>query len=133
MVVDLASDVALEASEGFLLGEPFLHATVDVVGGARVADHAGENDLPQRGVGLSVTAAVETVTFLLPAAGIDGRRATERRERRSSRSRSGLSPAATSNADAHSVPIPGRATSSGAVPGTRGPSMASNSAISASS
>ena len=77
MVVDLACDVALEATDGFLLGEALLDAPVDVVAGVGVIDHAGDDDLPQRGVGLAVTTAVEAMTLVLAAARVEGRRATE--------------------------------------------------------
>ena len=48
LVVDLAGDVALQASEGLLLGAAFLDAAGDVVTGALVADHARDQDVPQR-------------------------------------------------------------------------------------
>jgi hypothetical protein len=72
VVVDLACDVALEAAEGFFLGEALLGAAFDVVAGAGVVDHAGDDDPPQRSVGLAVTSTVEPVAFVLAAAGVDG-------------------------------------------------------------
>ena len=59
MVVDLACDVALETPEGLLLGEPFFHPSLDVVAGTGVADHACDDDPPERGVGLAVASAAE--------------------------------------------------------------------------
>ena len=72
MVVDLAGDVALEASEGFFLGSTLCDAFGDVVLGSLVVDHAGDDNVPERGVGLAIAAAVESVSFVFAAAGVDG-------------------------------------------------------------
>jgi len=48
VVVDLACDVAFEAADGFFLGEPVGESAVDVVACSLVADHAGDDDVPQR-------------------------------------------------------------------------------------
>lgn len=72
LLVDLSCDVSLEASEGFFLGAAFFDAAVDVVLCSLVVDHAGDHDVPERGVGLTVASPVEAVTFLLAAAGVDG-------------------------------------------------------------
>jgi hypothetical protein len=69
--VHLPGDVSFETSDGFLLGQAFVGAALDVLGGARVVDHAGDHDVPKGGVGLTVAAAIEPVSFLLPAAGVD--------------------------------------------------------------
>jgi hypothetical protein len=69
--VDLSSDVALETSDRLLLGQPFLGASIDVLGGAGVIDHAGDHDVPQSGVRLTITAAIESVPVLLATAGFD--------------------------------------------------------------
>ena len=69
--VDLSGDVALETSHGFLLWSAFLPASIDVFGGARVVDHAGDHDVPEGRVGLTVTAAVEPVSLVLAAAGVE--------------------------------------------------------------
>ena len=82
MVVDLACEVALKTSDRFLLGATVFDSPVDVVASAWIADHAGEDDLPERGVGLTVTTAVEAVTLLFSAACVEGRCATEVREGR---------------------------------------------------
>ena len=82
LVVDLAGDVALEAADGFFLGAALGDAAGDVGAGAFVADHAGEHDAPQRRVGLSVAAAVEAVSFVFAAAGIDRSDTAQVRERR---------------------------------------------------
>ena len=68
---NLSSDVALEASHRFLLGQPLLLASIDVLGGSRVVDHPGEHDVPEGGVGLAITAAVEAVSLILPATGVE--------------------------------------------------------------
>src|SRR6478736_10437430 len=81
MVVDLACDVALEASERLVLAELFLHPPLDVVAGAGVADHARDDDPPQSGVRLAVTAAIESVPLVLAAARIERRHAAEMGER----------------------------------------------------
>jgi len=77
IVVDLAGDVALEAPEGFFLGESFLGAPLDVGPGSRVVDHAGDDDVPERGVGLAVAAPVEAVPFVFAAGGVEGCDAAE--------------------------------------------------------
>ena len=71
VVVDLAGDEAFEAADGFFLGAAFVDAAGDVGAGALVADHAGDEDVPERGVGVSVAAAVEAVALLFAAAGVD--------------------------------------------------------------
>lgn len=71
MVVDLAGDVALDTSHGFLFGEAVFDSSGHVGLGAVVADHAGEHDVPESRVRLAVAAAVESVPFLLAAARVD--------------------------------------------------------------
>ena len=71
LVVDLAGDVALEAADGFFLGASLCESTVDVGAGAFIADHAGDDDVSERGVGVAVAAAVESVSFLFAAGGVD--------------------------------------------------------------
>ena len=41
VVVDLSCDVALEASDGFFLGESLCHPSCDVIACSLVGDHAG--------------------------------------------------------------------------------------------
>jgi hypothetical protein len=60
VVVDLAGDVALEHSDDLFLGLAFFGAPLDVGAGAQVGAHAGDHDVPQRGVGSAVTAGVES-------------------------------------------------------------------------
>ena len=69
--VDLSDDVALEAAHRLFLGQAVLGAAIDLLGGARVIDHAGDHDVPQGRVGLAIAAAVEPVPFLLTAARFD--------------------------------------------------------------
>src|SRR4051812_20853708 len=71
VVVDLAGDEALEAAEGLSLSESFVHPTFDVGAGSRVAGHAGDDDAPERGVGLAVATPVEAMSLLFAAAGVD--------------------------------------------------------------
>ena len=52
--VDLAGDVALEHPDDLFLGAAFFAAPFDVDEGAGVGAHAGDHDVPQRGVGLAV-------------------------------------------------------------------------------
>jgi hypothetical protein len=59
------------------LGKSFFYAALDVVAGARVADHAGGDDSPERGVGLAITASVESVPLVLAAAGVEWGHATQ--------------------------------------------------------
>src|ERR1019366_3054562 len=77
VVVDLPCDVALEAADRFLLGLAFLHPSGDVLTGSRVRDHPGDHDVPERGVGLTVSAAIEAVALVLATTGIDGTGAAE--------------------------------------------------------
>jgi len=72
MVVHVAGDVALEAAECFFLGEALFHASRDVVAGSWVADHAGDDDVPQRRVRVAIAAPVESVSLVFATAGIDG-------------------------------------------------------------
>jgi hypothetical protein len=81
LVVDLACDVALEASHRFFLGAALVHLSGDVAAGAFVADHAGDDDVPECRVGLPVAAAVEAVPLSFAGAGIDRGDTAEVRER----------------------------------------------------
>src|SRR4051794_36334591 len=47
LLVDLAGDVALQASDCFLLGAALVGSAGDVVAGSLVADHARDQDVPQ--------------------------------------------------------------------------------------
>ena len=71
--VDLSSDVTLETSHRFFLGQTLFGPSIDVFGGAWVIDHARDHDVPQGRVGLTIAAAVFAlltwaVTKSLPAA-----------------------------------------------------------------
>ena len=57
--------VALVAAYRFYLGQSVFHPALDVVLGSRVLDHAGEHDVPESGVGLTVATAVEPMTLLV--------------------------------------------------------------------
>ena len=69
--VDLTGDIALETSHRFLLCLAFAHSSVDVLGGSRVVDHPGDHDVPKSRVSLTITAAVEPVSLVLSATGIE--------------------------------------------------------------
>src|SRR5436190_23376684 len=58
--VDLTGDVTLEDTDDLGFGSPFSEPSRDVFAGAFVAAHAGEHDPPQRMVGLTVPAPVES-------------------------------------------------------------------------
>jgi hypothetical protein len=60
-VKDFASDVALEASHYFVLGFTFGGAPCHVVAGGLVAAQSHDQDDVQSSVGVTVTAAVESV------------------------------------------------------------------------
>jgi len=51
--------------------------SIDVGVGSRVIDHAGEHDVPEGGVGLTITTAAESISLVLAAAGVEGRCAAE--------------------------------------------------------
>ncbi len=59
---DLACDEALETADDLLLGETFGGAALDVGDGGFVPPHAHDHGPVERGVGLSVPAAVEAVS-----------------------------------------------------------------------
>ena len=61
-MVDLASDVSLEAADGLAAGFAFGDAAGEVVAGACVPAQPGQGDAVEGGVGLSVAAAVEAAT-----------------------------------------------------------------------
>src|SRR5215472_17752263 len=64
-LVDLAGDVALEGADGLLAGLAFGGAAGQVLLGAGVVLEAGDDDPPDRVVGLPVAAAVEAVALVL--------------------------------------------------------------------
>jgi hypothetical protein len=74
LVVDLAGDVALEATDDFGFGSPGREAALHVFDGARFAlAEAGEHDPPERVVRLAVPARVEAASLVrLAGAGGDG-------------------------------------------------------------
>ena len=80
-LVELAGDVAFEASNDFFLGHAFFGASLHVVAGAGVPAQAAEYDAVERGVGLPVAAAVEPVPGCLAGAGGDRGDAAEHGER----------------------------------------------------
>ena len=59
VVVDLACDVALEDADDLFLRQAFFDAPFDIGAGARLGAHASDDDVPQRRVGLAVTAGVD--------------------------------------------------------------------------
>jgi len=75
-VVDLACDVALEATHDFELGLSLGGASLRVCAGARAVAQAADSDEVQGAVGLTVTAVVEAVTDGLARGGRDGAGAT---------------------------------------------------------
>src|SRR6266496_4124686 len=99
----LPGHVALQTADDLLLGLALLETLRHVVLGLLVVAQPHQHDPIQRGVGLAVTAAVEPVAVVLPEDAWIGEA--------SLRSRSGLSPAATSSAPALSWPTPNSATS----------------------
>src|SRR3546814_14522987 len=75
-----SGDRAFEAAKDLLGVLPFAALPGDVVAGALVAGDAGNGDLMQGGVRVSVAAAVEAVTGGLAAGGRDRVGAAKRRE-----------------------------------------------------
>ena len=133
MVVDVAGDVALEAAECFFFGEALFHASRDVVAGSWVADHAGDDDVPQRRVRVAIAAPVESVSLVFATAGIDGCDTAEMSEAGFVAELFGIVAGCDEQCAAMSVPTPTSAGSSGAVSATRISRMASMLVISSSS
>ena len=72
-VVDLACDVALEATDDVLLGSTCDGSALDVLDGWRVPAHSDDNDPIERRVGLAVPAAEQAMPAVrLPGTGRDG-------------------------------------------------------------
>src|SRR3974377_943866 len=77
---ELASDVALEAADGFGLGFAFVAAASEVRAGVGVVGEAGDDDAPQGAVGLAVAGPAEAMSLLLAAGCVQGCGATQTRE-----------------------------------------------------
>lgn len=80
-VVDLAGDEAFEAADDVLLGEALFGASSHVCLGSGVPAEPAERDAVGGGVGLSVAAAVESVSVGLSGGRGDRGDAAEHRER----------------------------------------------------
>jgi hypothetical protein len=70
-LVELAGDVALEASDDLFLGQAVFGASFHVGAGAEIPAQAAEHDAVERFVGLTVAAAVEAVAVGLAGGGGD--------------------------------------------------------------
>lgn len=81
-VVNLACDIALQASDGLHLGMPLGHLLGDVLLGALVGSEPPYGDDADRGVRLPVAAAVEPVPICHSRRDGDGRDAAEHGEGR---------------------------------------------------
>ena len=77
MSIDLAGDVALQYADDFGLGAPFLDPTLEVGRGLGVMGNADHGDAPQRAVGLTITAAIESMTRYLPRRRLQRRHAAQ--------------------------------------------------------
>ena len=123
--------VALQAADGFLLGLALTDAAGQVILGLLIMTQPGDDDSVQRGVGLAVATPIQPMPLgLARGAGI-GEAPHSIEKQASERSRSGLSPAATSSAPAESDPTPNSATSLGAAALVSRSSSASSTANSA--
>jgi hypothetical protein len=78
--VDLAGDVAFQASNDLFGGLAFGSAAGYIGSGSGVVGHPGDDDAPQGGVALPVPSPVEPVTALLTGRGIDRTDTTQRGE-----------------------------------------------------
>jgi hypothetical protein len=65
-LVDLAGEVSLEAADGFATGLALGDAAGEVVADTGIPAQAGQGDPVKRGVGLSVTPAIEPVADGFP-------------------------------------------------------------------
>ena len=111
--VDLAGEVAFQAADDLAFALALAGAPFDVVLGGLVVAQADEHDPVERGVGLAVAASVERWRFVLPEQALIGEEPQSIEKAASERSRSGLSPAATSSAPAVSAPTPNASISCG--------------------
>src|SRR5207248_2353012 len=111
--VDLAGDVPFQAADDLAFALALAGAPFDVVLGGLVVAQADEHDPVERGVGLAVAASVERWRFVLPEQALIGEEPQSIEKAASERSRSGLSPAATSSAPAVSAPTPNASISCG--------------------
>ena len=127
--VDLAGDGPFQLPED-LLGRPAAGGLAgDVVDGGLVVGHPDQRDPVQGAVGVPVTAAGQPVAAGLARGGRDRRDATQRGERGSRVSRSGLWPAVISSCAATSGPTPNAARSAGLAAVTSGSIRAVRAAI----
>ncbi|MFH9969550.1 hypothetical protein ACH4PR_51420 [Streptomyces mirabilis] len=106
---DLPGRIAFEATNDFATGLALLDPALVVALGARFDPQAGEHDAVERGIGLTITAAVEATE--LRSTGLTPHKAAK--DASLSR-RSGLSPTVISRATAVSGPIPTTSSSCGA-------------------
>ena len=60
-MVDLAGDVSLETADGFAAGLAFGDAAGEVVAGTGIPAQAGQDNAVERGVGLAVTPAIDSL------------------------------------------------------------------------
>jgi len=81
-LVDLASEVPLQAADDVLLGESFLSSSVHVGNRWLVILHPHDDGSIERGVGLAVTTPIEPVFVGESRRGGDGTDAAELRKRR---------------------------------------------------
>src|SRR5215831_9090816 len=78
--VELACDVALEASDCFGFGLAFGAAALEVAAGCGVVRETGDHDPPQCAVGLAVTGAAEAMSLLFAAGRVERCGAAKSRE-----------------------------------------------------
>ena len=64
MLVELSGEVSFEAADDLLFGFAFLEASGHVVAGGLVVAESDDDDLVERGVGLTVASSVESVSLL---------------------------------------------------------------------
>ena len=76
-VIDLPCDVTLEATDDLCLRFALPEAPRHVVAGGLVPAQPDNHDTVQGGVGLAVPTAVEPVSLLFAAAGVEGRGAAD--------------------------------------------------------
>jgi hypothetical protein len=91
-VEDLPGRITFEAPDDFASGLALLDAALVAVLGARVHPQAGEDDAVERGVGLTVAAAVETTKLPASRRTLDGTDPAQRGEGRLTVQPLGLSP-----------------------------------------
>jgi len=70
-VEDVFGDVSFETADDFGFGEPFLKSSLHVLAGGLVVAESDDDDPVEGGVGLAVSAPVESMSLVAAGGGVD--------------------------------------------------------------